>query len=164
MIRFAIEKDCKCLAALSTQVWLETYAKEGLTVEHGDYVFSNFTPSAFNELLDSPQHRVFVAEQDNALVGLSVVNLHSSYELQDLGFEIERLYIHSEFRGRGYGREILRAISSEVGNRFWLYTWVNNASNTFYQRLGFKYMGMRSFYFGTQEINNNVYAHDGFST
>lgn len=161
MISFATSSDCYNLSCLSTQVWLETYAKEGITEEHSEYVLSNLTPQVFESLLDSVEHRVIVAKNNRSLVGLAVINLASQFNSQSHGFEIERLYIHPSFRQCGYGRSLLAFISKEVGETFWLYTWVENASNTFYERLGFQKIGEHSFYFDEQEVENNVYAVGG---
>ncbi len=47
MIREAVEEDCINLAVLSLQVWLDTYAIEGIRIEYSKYVISNFTEACF---------------------------------------------------------------------------------------------------------------------
>lgn len=158
MIRFAAERDCNNLAVLSIQVWLETYAQNGLTEEHSKYVLTNFTPEKFKAILESEKYKVVVAANKSNLIGLAVINLESHFHSIDNGFEIERLYIHQSFRKSGYGRAMFEFISAEIGISFWLYTWVENASNSFYEHLGFQKIGEHLFNFGQQEIKNNVYA------
>lgn len=160
-IRFANNNDCNKLAALSTLVWLEAYGREGISELHSSYVLDNFTPSKYLEMLDSKAYEVLVAEENDCLVGLAVINLASQFETPENGFELERLYIHSSFRKLGYGRAFFKFIISEIGARFWLYTWVHNDSNAFYERLGFNKIGEHSFQFGQHLIENNVYAHTG---
>ncbi|BDX06439.1 GNAT family N-acetyltransferase [Planctobacterium marinum] len=158
MICFATSKDAGVLAALAMQVWLETYAKNGVTEEHAKYVFSSFTAQSFEKLINSSSHEVIAVFSDDVLAGLAVINLESHYQTAEHGFEIERLYIHPGFRKAGYGRAMLSFISAQIGTRFWLYTWIENDSNTFYERLGFNKIGEHRFYFGAQEVENNIYA------
>ncbi|WP_407080251.1 GNAT family N-acetyltransferase [Alteromonas aquimaris] len=96
------------------------------------------------------------------MLGLAVINLESYYKGRANGFVIERLYVHPSFRNNGIGRAIITFISDKLGRSFWLYTWVENASNSFYERLGFKRIGTHHFYFGQHEIANYVYARSGF--
>ncbi len=159
MIRFASQHDCESLAALSIQVWLETYASDGITHEHASYVLRHFAPQQFMQSLNCDQSKIVVIEENAMVVGYALVQLDSYFGLQKHGFEIVRLYIHKAYQGKGYGRALLQYISSEIGNRFWLYTWVKNRSNAFYEHCGFKKLGTHTFYFGDNEIENNVYAH-----
>jgi hypothetical protein len=72
-IRPAQPEDAKALAVLATQVWLHTYATEGVTVEIAEYVLSELRPEKFIATLNDPSRHVFVAEQERSLLGLAVV-------------------------------------------------------------------------------------------
>ncbi|MDM7862311.1 GNAT family N-acetyltransferase [Alteromonas sp. ASW11-36] len=159
LIRLATDNDCYNLAALSAYVWLQTYAAKSMTKSHIDYVRNHFTPVQYQQLLDSKSYRVIAVIQNANLVGLAVVNLKSQFENPCNGFEIERMYIHPSYRGAGYGRAIFDYIKSQLGGRFWLYTWDKNESNAFYQHLGFSKVGEHQFYFANQVVNNNVFAY-----
>ena len=52
-IRFAHEKDCVSLTALSIKVWLSAYAQTGISQEHADFVLNTFTVDYFTSLLRS---------------------------------------------------------------------------------------------------------------
>ncbi|MEH6443650.1 MAG: GNAT family N-acetyltransferase [Oceanospirillaceae bacterium] len=158
MIRDAQEKDCINLAVLSLQVWLKTYAIEGIRTEYSQYVVSTFTELYFKDLLENPDYHLLVSAAEGVLQGFILINLQSRFESEANGFEIEKLYIHEKFTGKGLGRQLISNIEQRFGNRFWLYTWVENASNEFYKHLGFRNIGRLSFEFHHSTIVNNVYA------
>jgi len=158
MIRDANQQDCINLAVLSLQVWLDTYAIEGIRSEYSTYVLATFTESYFLELLENPDYRLLISETDNTLQGFVLVNLDSQFEDKEHGFEIEKLYVHNKFTGQGVGRTLLAEVEHQFGSSFWLYTWVENDSNHFYQHLGFRYIGQLNVDFSGMQIENNVYA------
>jgi ribosomal protein S18 acetylase RimI-like enzyme len=94
----------------------------------------------------------------STVVGLALVNLDSKCKIRPSGFEIERLYVHSSFQNNGIGRAMLSFISDNIGKAFWLYTWTENASNNFYEHVGFRKIGTQDIRFSQQVILNNVYA------
>ena len=51
MIRKAVKEDCINLAVLSLEVWLDTYAIEGIRTEYSSYVITNFTEVSFLNIL-----------------------------------------------------------------------------------------------------------------
>lgn len=157
IIREATKDDCIRLAALSIKVWLDTYAKDGIKGEYAQYVLSTFTQTYFIELLSSSKFRLLVSEENQVLQGYVLLNLESHYETPKNGFEIEKLYVDSTSKGRGLGRELLKAVDIQFGKNYWLYTWVENDSNGFYEHLGFKKIGLFSFEFAGAKIENNVY-------
>lgn len=163
MIRRAQKQDCINLAVLSLQVWLETYATEGTRTDYSKYVITTFTESYFLDRLKTSNYRLLISEVEDVLQGYVLINLNSHFGSESglYGFEVEKLYIHNKFKGQGVGRSLLSAIEQQFGHRFWLYTWINNDSNSFYQHLGFKYIGKLDFQFSNLIIENNVYAFNG---
>jgi GNAT superfamily N-acetyltransferase len=157
MIRQAIPEDCANLAVLAITVWIDTYAVDGIKGEYSTYVLSNFTEEKFLSLLDSAERRVLVSECDGVLQAFALINLHSHFDERNNGFEIEKLYVDRRFKGKGLGRELLAEIEDKFGQIFWLYTWVENESNGFYEHMGLKRIGRLSFDFNGKAIENHVY-------
>ncbi|XNT05849.1 hypothetical protein AB6D20_028120 (plasmid) [Vibrio splendidus] len=64
-----------------------------------------------------------------------MVNLESHYQTSSNGFEVEKLYVlfDNTFKGKGLGRKLLNEVENQFGNKYWLYTWVENESNGFYE-------------------------------
>lgn len=158
MIREAKVDDCFNLAALSIQVWLETYAVEGIRSEYSRYALTTFTESHFESLLCCPDHRLLVSEVDGVLQGFALVNLSSRYNGNLTAYEVEKLYVHAKFQGQGIGRSLVAELQKRYGSNIWLYTWVENKSNQFYKQLGFQHIGRLDFEFNGQAIENNVFA------
>lgn len=159
MIRDATKEDCINLTALSLQVWLDTYAVDGIDRNISGFVLSLFTPAYFEERLDSPDYRMLVFTEGAYLRGYVLVNLTSRHQGEENGFEIDKLYVQGPFQGRGIGRRLLEAAASRYGRRFWLYTWVRNRAIGFYKHFGFRDIGRYDFQVGDISVENRVLAY-----
>ncbi|WP_100643725.1 GNAT family N-acetyltransferase [Alteromonas facilis] len=159
MIREATKDDCLSLAALSIKVWLETYAKEGIIGQHAEYVLSTFSETYFVRLINDHNYRLLISEHSGTIQGYILINLTSHYQTPNNGYEVEKLYIDSIFKGKGLGKSLLNAIERRFGKPFWLYTWIENESNSFYTHLGFEKVGTLTFEFAGQLVENNVYCY-----
>lgn len=157
MIRRATKDDCVKLSALSIKVWLDTYAQEGIKNEYAEYVLSTFTKDYFLKLVNNDKYHLLISENHDVLQGYALINLASHYQTPQNGFEVEKLYIDSTFKGQGLGRKLLKDLADQFGKNYWLYTWVKNESNGFYEHLGFKKIGKTTFDFAQIKIENNVY-------
>ncbi|MCG7534264.1 GNAT family N-acetyltransferase [Pseudoalteromonas sp. OOF1S-7] len=156
-IRTANSLDCQKLAVLAAQVWLDTYATDGIRPDYAEYANSTFTTAYFQSLLKHSDYRLLVCEQADMLQGFVLVNLAAQYQTPDNGYEIDKLYVHRSFQGKGAGRALLSRVASHYGTPMWLYTWTENTANQFYRRLGAKQIGTLSFEAFGSTINNNVY-------
>lgn len=161
MIREATSNDCASLAALSIQVWLDTYAQDGIRPEYAEFALSKFTGDYSMDLIEDKRRKLVVYEDGCFLRGFASINLDSRFEDESNGFEIEHLYIHGPFQGKGVGRQLLDYTKKHFGRCFWLYTWVENDSNGYYEHLGFRKIGNYKFDFHDWVIKNNVYVHIG---
>ncbi len=160
MIREAKETDCLNLAALSIQVWLHTYATDGMRTEISKYVLSTFTEQYFINLLKEPYYRVLVFIEKNHLLGFIVVNLDSFFEHEANGYEVDILYVQEHFHGKGIGQRLLKKIEVRFGANFWLSTWIHNEKAIgFYKSLGFKDIGQIHFKLGNELHENRVLAY-----
>ncbi|WP_082669096.1 GNAT family N-acetyltransferase [Pseudoalteromonas rubra] len=157
MIRNATVQDCQNLAQLSAEVWLDTYAIDGLRSEYLEYVNSTFKVSYFQSLLEQPDYQLLVGEKSGLLQGYILLNLASHYQTPHNGYEIDTLYVLKSCQGTGVGRALLKETARKFGTPVWLYTWTENAANQFYHRLGAKQIGTLSFEAFGNTINNNVY-------
>ena len=160
MIRHAREGDCRNLAALSIQVWLHTYARDGVRADISKYVLSTFTESHFDGLLQNPDYRILVYTEGEHLLGYIAVNLTSHYRDESNGYEVETLYVQEHFHGKGIGKKLLAEIRSQFGGRYWLSTWVHNdPAIGFYKKQGFRDIGEVFFQLGGEQHENRVLAY-----
>ncbi len=160
MIREAIASDCINLAALSLEVWLQTYSGDGIRTETSKYALSTFTEEHFKKVVIEPQRKLLVFTEDIYLRGYALINLDSRFKGEDHGFEIEKLYVQGSCQGQGIGKKLLSEAITRYGNRFWLYTWVHNESIKFYKNLGCKDIGQYDFKFGNDTIENLVFVYE----
>nr|WP_199068258.1 GNAT family N-acetyltransferase [Chromobacterium sp. ASV5] len=142
-IRPARRDDAACLAALSIQVWLTTYAPDGIRPGVADYVLAEFTPANFEALIADPARRLLLMEEGRHLLGYALLKRDSA--CPDAGFptlEAERLYLLESHTGKGLGRRLMDAARqwarAQSGQpRLWLSVWRGNErAIAFYRRLG----------------------------
>lgn len=156
MIREANQKDSTNLAALSIQVWLHTYATDGVRNELSSFVFNEFTRETFLSRIKNPDYRILVAVKNDHLVGYVMLNLKSYWKDDSYGFEIQKLYVQEHFQGTGLGRKLLSEVINRYGGVFWLSTWVENKAGIgFYKHLGFVDVGRVDFRLSESETAEN---------
>lgn len=156
MIREAEEKDCINLAGLSLEVWFSTYALDGIHTSNSRHAISTFTEKNFSKLLIDSKYRLLVYIEETYIRGFVLLNLESFYKSKKNGFEIDKLYVHSPFQGKGVGKSLLTEVRKKYGENFWLYSWVRNKSIEFYKRYGFQDIGKYEFKLGDELIENRV--------
>ncbi|PAY01797.1 GNAT family N-acetyltransferase [Pseudoalteromonas sp. HM-SA03] len=156
-IRPAVPSDAVALAAISIQVWLDTYAQKGIRHEHAQFALETFSSAYFLERIEKPEFSIFVSEQNGHLLGFILTNHNSGYNNENYGYEIEKLYVLRHFQGQGVGSRLLNYASIKLGSCFWLYTWVENQANLFYEKHGLTNVGKFTFTFCEWEIENNVF-------
>ena len=159
MIREAKEKDCINLAGLSLSVWFNTYAQDGIQTVNSRYAISTFTEQAFVGFLNDSKYKLLVDVEGVYIRGYVLVNFESFYESRENGFEIDKLYVHGPFQGRGYGKKLLAEIGRKFGEKFWLHTWAHNKSIDFYKNYGFRDIGKYDFMLGSELIENRVLSY-----
>ena len=160
MIRKARLSDCLDLAALSLQVWLHTYAGQGVRAKISHYALTTFTEHHFQQLLNNPTCQIWVYIQEEHLVGFITVDFDSSFNNEDYGYEVTTLYVSEHFHGRGVGRKLLDKIKVQHGASFWLSTWVKNRKAIdFYRNLGFKLVGKLNFELEGELHENHVFSY-----
>ncbi len=107
-IRRGVRKDAENLCALAIQVWLHTYATEGISSLVSRYVLSTFTAEKFEALLSKDTSAVFVAEAQENLLGYATVTTSSSCPIRTSAkAELATLYVQEHFIGKGIGHLLL---------------------------------------------------------
>ncbi len=161
-IRISRSEDARRLAVLAAQVWLHTYATDGITADIAEYVLQELTPEKYLTTLNTTSSQVFVAESGASFAGLAVIKFdtpcpagnHSSAELQTL-------YVQEHFIGQGAGKLLLRAAEAEAKQRsngvLWLTVNAKNArAIAFYAQHGYTKVGATYFALGGGRHENHV--------
>ena len=164
-LRRAVPADSLCLWALAMQVFLDTYATEGIRPALAREVSSSFSQARFDHVIADDRTRLVVAEHDGHMVGFAQVSLSATHELAPRGVQAEllRLYVQEPFTGVKVGTRLLaeaeRLAASEAATVLWLTPWVHNhRALAFYARRGYADFGLTSFTFEGESHENRVLA------
>lgn len=163
--RPATVDDALCLAVLGQQVFLDTYATEGIRAEIAREVRAQFDVGVVQEALVAPDARWVVAERDGHLIGFAQCTAPTPHAVvrSDRPAKIHRLYVQERFTGRGIGTALLARIESiataEGMDTVWLTTWIGNARALgFYPARGYVDVGMSLYVFEAEAHENRVFA------
>ena len=98
-VRLGVAEDAGRLAVLATQVWLHTYATDGISPEIAAYVLAHLTPAQYAQLLRDASTHVLVALHVHHVVGLAVVRFDTPCpDHPDLAVELQTLYVQEHFQ------------------------------------------------------------------
>lgn len=162
IIRAALATDANCLAVLATQVWLHTYATDGISREIAEYALAQLAPQKYLSVLANPSSKVWVAECGGNLIGLAVVKFGIQCPASGgSSTELQTLYAQEHFLGQGVGRLLLQTAEESAHNRahtaLWLTANVRNANAlAFYKRQGYSQIGTTYFALGQSQHENHV--------
>ncbi|MES2948925.1 MAG: GNAT family N-acetyltransferase [Pseudomonadota bacterium] len=161
--RRATAADAQNLAALAIQVWLHTYATDGIRSAISQYVLSAFTAETFLRQIHDPSSQLHVAEVNAHLVAYAVVKFDAACPTDNTGnVELATLYVQEHFARAGLGSKLLAlglglARERGAGSRLWLTVNAQNAhALAFYRKHGFVQAGTTQFSFGGESHLNHV--------
>ena len=164
-LRPAAKADATCIAVLAMQVWLDTYATQGIRRLIADEVLAAFAPQAIEALMARPHTAFFVAECDHHLVGMAQVTQGTAQALVPFQSqaELDRLYVQEPFTRQGVGSLLLahaeRWCESYGAQALWLTPWVHNVrALRFYEHCGYTDHGATYFEMGSERHENRVLA------
>lgn len=164
-LRDAVADDALCLSVLAMQVFLDTYATQGIRPAIAREVLSGYSKAVFSQDLADPRARLICAERAGHLVGFAHVTLGATHALAPAGVQAEllRLYVQEPFTGQGVGTRLLaqaeQAAREAGATVLWLTPWVHNhRALQFYSRRGYQDHGLTRFTFEGESHENRVFA------
>ena len=161
-VRLSQPEDAPRLAVLAAQVWLHTYAKEGVSSVIADYVLAELTPRAFAAKFGNAAITILVAERDAHFLGLAVVQSGTVCASAPAAtVELATLYVQAHCKGQGIGSRLLKDAQAlavaQAGSRLWLTVNAQNAAAIdFYTRHNFQQVGTAHFVLGGVAHENLV--------
>lgn len=162
MIRPAVLDDASSLAAISLEVWLNTYIRDGVNAFFADYALETFTTERFKDILSRATDSIWVSENKVGIDGFLRISLNSPDPVEGPSdLEIATLYVQPRHHGRGVGKRLL-ATGLEfcrVAGRSSIWLAVNaenEKASAFYLANGFEKVGESHFRIGDQTYLNNV--------
>ncbi|ROR97890.1 acetyltransferase (GNAT) family protein [Sinobacterium caligoides] len=162
MIRIAEIKDSSDIAALSIQVWLDTYAKKGIRKSISQYVLNEFTEKNIQSKLTSKNDVYFVAIEKGHLIGYVSLKLSAKCPITANTIpELDKLYIQENFTANGVGSVLLQqalSFCNSIGHeQVWLTVFHENTrALKFYEKHGFQEVGVTYFELDNEKHKNHV--------
>ncbi|MBW8843625.1 MAG: GNAT family N-acetyltransferase [Burkholderiales bacterium] len=157
--------DAATLSALAIQVFLDTYAAEGVRPDLAREALREYAVDAFDARLREPARRFVLAERGTGLLGFAELTLTDQAAPAGgvTGSELIRLYVQPAAQGSGLGRQLIRAaetVAAEAGlPALWLTAWDgNHRALAFYARQGYADVGATSYSFEGNRYGNRVLA------
>lgn len=163
-LRKATPDDALCISVLGMQVFLDTYAPEGIRVSLAKEVLDNFSRSRVAETMAEPGCTFIVMESNHHMIGFAQLHAHAAHELVPVpnAAELHRLYIQEKFTGRGLGRSLLaqaeKTAITDGASALWLTAWIGNARALgFYAAQGYEEAGSTLYTFQGEEYENRLF-------
>ena len=157
-IRRGNSDDARLLAELGAYTFHETFAVDNTSEDMDAYLASNFNVAQQTAELAHPASTFLIAEVDGQAAGYA--KLHAAEPPKEIEggrpIELVRLYVSSEWFGRGVGEALMRACLDEARNTghetLWLGVWERNArAQAFYRKWDFRAVGEHMFQLGSDE-------------
>lgn len=165
--RTAVDEDALCIGVLATQVFLDTYATNGVRPSIAREVLEQFSTAAVLADLSAAGSRFIVAERAGHMIAFAQITLGSVHDLVRArpAAELNRLYVQERFTGSGVGTALLheaeRFAADEGAVVLWLTGWSgNHRALAFYRRRRYAELGATSYVFQGEEYENRLFARE----
>ncbi len=168
-IRIGTVADAETISALAIQVFLDTYATEGVRPDLAHEAFAEYGQDVFAQRLGQDARVFYLAVQGPGLVGFAEVLRDSAPSPIPgvSGSELVRLYVQPQAQGAGVGRTLLQSVercASQAGAAgVWLTAWEHNArALAFYKRQRYEDIGHTLCVIQGQSFGNRVFFRPSF--
>jgi ribosomal protein S18 acetylase RimI-like enzyme len=161
-IRRANSNDAELLAELGARTFKETFAADNTNEDMEVYLAAHFSVAQQTAELAHAASTFLIAEVEEQAAGYA--KLHAGEPPKDIegtkAIELVRLYVSSEWFGRGVGEALMRACVDEARNTgyetLWLGVWERNArAQAFYHKWDFRAVGEHVFQLG-QDMQRDI--------
>jgi len=155
-IRNAKSTDAGLLAELGRRTFEETFSSDNTAEDMAAYVTSSFSVAQQSAELADPQSTFLIGEVDGVAAGYAKLQGGKASDAVEGSrpTELVRLYVSSEWHGRGVGEALMRACLDEARNAgyktIWLGVWERNErAQAFYRKWNFRAVGEHIFQLGS---------------
>ena len=167
LLRDARPDDALCIGVLATQVFLDTYATDGVRPVLAREALAHFSSAETAALLARPDTHFIVAERNSHLLGFVQVTLGARHDQVQgsVTAEVVRLYVQRRFQGQHLGMRLLHQAASlalaEGATQLWLTAWVGNPRAIgFYAAQGWRDVGSTDYVFEGEAFLNRIFVLD----
>lgn len=164
-IRAGTADDALCVGVLAMQVFLDTYATDGLRPDLAREALSVYAPAAFEPRLRDRARRFLLAQRQAHLIAFAELAQDSAPPLAaaEGGHELVRLYVQRHFHRQGLGRALLTSAEADAAGSgadcLWLTAWEGNvAARAFYVSQGYTDVGQTQHLIEGQAYANRMFV------
>lgn len=158
IIRKADSQDLYLLHGISTETFVQTFAEVNTKDDMDKYLTERLSLAQLATEFNHPDSVFYFALLNNQVIGYLKINTGAAQtELKEPdGFEVERIYVLKEYKGKNVGRLLLDKAIEIATNRKAAYIWLgvwedNHRAIRFYEKNGFSAFGKHIFKLGNDE-------------
>ena len=147
------------------QVYLNTYATEGIRALLVREIHAQLSIAAISELISSVGTSFILVERAGHLIAFAQITFGATHELvgELNAVELDRLYVQERFTGQGVGKALLNHVealaASSGASKLWLTAWVKNLrALRFYRAQGYADVGMTMYRFEHEAHENRLFV------
>jgi diamine N-acetyltransferase len=167
VVRIATADDAALIADLGARTFAETFGPDNRPEDLAAHLSASFGLDRQREELADPSMCYLLATIDDDVAGYAM--------LRDGGappcvqgpepVELVRFYVTSPWHGRGVAQALMSSCVAHAhgrrGRTMWLGVWERNArAITFYEKAGFRDVGSKSFWVGSDRQSDRVMVRD----
>lgn len=161
-IRRANITDALNLSVLKKQVFISTYAINGIRKDFSEYINTEFTVNNIENAINDKNNIILIAESDGFMVGCAEINLLSNCpETKDNSPELTILYVFEYCKEKGAGYSLISKTENLVKAKGFLGLWLtvyhlNENAISFYKRQNYKIIGSTFFEMSGNKYENKI--------
>jgi len=163
LVKKAGLNDLNNLAVLKQQVWISTYATEGIIEEFSKYVLSEYSVENIKKSITDKTKLTLIAVDNKSVIGCVEILLTPTKPINTIepSIEISNFYILEKFQGGGIGKKLLTACLKEIKqlsfNKVWLTVYYKNQNAIeFYLKQHFSQIGETEFILENNKHKNYI--------
>lgn len=161
-IRNANSQDVLNLSVLKKQVFISTYALEGIRSDFSRHINAEFSIEKTSKELNDKNKITLIAEHKDCIIGYAEIILNSNCnDLTENSPELSKLYVFEHFKGKGVGYSLISESENIARNKgfqgLWLTVYhLNRNAILFYKKQDYKIIGKTDFEMENQKYENKI--------
>jgi ribosomal protein S18 acetylase RimI-like enzyme len=166
-IRRADLTDAPCLAAFAARTFADTFGPENTAEDMAAHFASSYSEAHQGREIASPEIVTLLLEEDSALAAYAQVRRNDAPIEPPLESAVElwRFYVDRRWHGRGLAAPLMDAAKKAAGalgaRQLWLSVWERNPrAVAFYTKSGFRIVGSKDFWVGSDRQTDHVMVAD----
>lgn len=166
-LRPALPNEAEALSALGQQTFTDTFGHLYRPEDLATFLAVAYSVAWHETLLADPSRVTWVADNDGELVGFGIAGPCKLPvpDIEPRAGEIQRLYLRSEWHGRGIGSRLLERLLLELQRRghapLYVGVWSENfGAQRLYARYGFRQVGDYLFPVGEHRDHEFILRQD----